>query len=88
MVFGIGSSCTREIFTTNIPDGKTVIQSTIDEIDIGKDYPVAEAVIGDARLVLQQLIDEVKKQIGTAGKKNNTAVAKEVKAVKKEWLQK
>ena len=88
LVFGIGSSCTREIFTTNIPDGKTVIQSTIDEIDIGKDYPVAEAIIGDARLVLQQLIDEVKKQIGAAGKKDNTAVAKEVKAVKKEWLQK
>jgi len=86
LVFAIGSSCTREFFTTNIPDGKTIIQSTIDEIDIGKDYPVAEAVVGDARLVLQQLIDEVKKQIGPAGKKDNTAVAKEIKAVKEEWL--
>ena len=86
VVFAIGSSCTKEIFTTNIPDGKTIIQSTIDEIDIGKDYPVAEAVVGDARLVLQQLIDEVKKDVGTAGRKDNAAVAKEIKAVKEEWL--
>ena len=88
LVFAIGSSCTRETFTTNIPDGKTIIQSTVDEIDIGKDYPVAEAVIGDARLVLRQLIDEVRKEIGPAGKKDNTAVAKEIAAVKDEWLRK
>lgn len=86
LVFAIGSSCTREIFTTNIPDGKVIIQSTIDEIDIGKDYPVAEAIVGDARLVLRQLIDEVKGEIGPAGKKDNKDVAKELEAVKEEWL--
>jgi acetolactate synthase-1/2/3 large subunit len=85
LVFAIGSSCTRENFTTNIPDGKVIIQSSIDEIDIGKDYPVAEAIIGDARLVLRQLIDEAKRQIGPEGKKDNTA-AKEIRAVKEEWL--
>jgi len=87
LVFAIGSSCTRENFTTNIPDGKVVIQSTIDEIDISKDYPVAEAIIGDARLVLRQLIDEVKREIGPGGKRDNSAVAKEISAIKKEWLQ-
>ena len=83
LVFAIGSSCTRETFTTNIPQGKTIIQSTIDEIDIGKDYPVAEAIVGDARLVLQQLIDEVKKESGSV---SNTDVAKEIKEVKEEWI--
>ncbi|MFC1936943.1 thiamine pyrophosphate-requiring protein [Chloroflexota bacterium] len=87
LVFAIGSSCTRENFTTNIPDGKVLIQSTIDEVDIGKDYPVAEAIVGDARLVLRQLIDEVKREIGAAGKADNGAVVKEIKAVKEEWLQ-
>jgi len=86
LVFAIGSSCTRESFTTNIPDGKVIIQSTIDEIDIGKDYPVAEAIIGDARLVLRQLIDEVKRQIGTGGKRDNSTVTKEISTVKEEWL--
>ncbi|MBI4296219.1 MAG: thiamine pyrophosphate-requiring protein [Chloroflexi bacterium] len=86
LVFAIGSSCTREGFTTPIPDGKTVIQSTVDERDINKDYRLEHAVIGDAKLVLQQLIDEVKQQVGAGGRKGNDAIAREVKAVKDEWL--
>ena len=86
LVFAIGSSCTRENFTTPIPDGKVIMQSTIDERDINKDYPVEQAIIGDAKLVLRQLIDEVKEQIGPSGKKDNSTVAKENAAVKDEWL--
>jgi len=86
LIFAIGSSCTREPFTTPIPDGKVIMQSTIDERDINKDYPIEQAIIGDAKLVLRQLIDEVKGQIGPEGKKGNDAVAREVKAGKDEWL--
>ena len=86
LVFAIGSSCTKEYFSTPIPDGKRIIQSTIDERDINKDYPLEHAIIGDAKLVLRQLIDEVKEQIGPEGKKKSSAVAKEIKVVKEEWL--
>ena len=86
LVFGIGSSCTNEPYTTPIPDGKVVMQSTIDERDINKDYPIEHAIVGDAKLVLRQLIDEVKEQIGPEGRKGSDAVAREVKAVKDEWL--
>ena len=86
LVFAIGSSCTIESFATPIPFGKRIIQSTIDERDINKDYPLEHAIIGDAKLVLQQLIDEVKKQIGPEGKKQSSDVTKEIKAVKDEWL--
>jgi len=86
LVFAIGSSCTKEGFTTPIPDGKVVIQSTVDERDINKDYSLEHAIIGDAKLVLRQLIDEVKEQIGPEGRKGNDAVAGEIKAVKDEWL--
>lgn len=86
LVFAIGSSCTKEGFTTPIPDGKRVIQSTIDERDIAKDYPLEHAIIGDAKLVLQQLIDEIKSQLGSKGRKGETTVAAEVKAVKDAWL--
>jgi len=85
IIFAIGSSCTKEPFTTNLPEGKTLIQSTIDEVDIAKDYPVAEAIVGDAKLVLGQLIDEVKKQIGLSRMESRAAV-QEISAVKKEWL--
>ncbi len=86
LVFAIGSSCTNEPFTTPIPDGKLIMQSTIDERDINKDYPVERAVIGDAKLVLGQLIDEIKKQIGVDGRKGSDAVSREIKAIKNEWL--
>jgi len=86
LVFAVGSSCTKEVFTTPIPDGKPVMQSTIDERDINKDYSTEQAIIGDAKLVLRQLIDEVKEQIGPEGKKRNDALAREISAVKDEWL--
>ena len=85
LVFAIGSSCTKEPFTTPIPDGKRVIQSTVDETDINKDYPLENAIIGDAKLVLRQLVDEVIKQL--AGKKAGGNVAPEIKKIKDEWLQ-
>jgi acetolactate synthase-1/2/3 large subunit len=86
LVFAIGSSCTKEIFTTPIPEGKRIIQSTVDERDINKDYALEHAVIGDAKLVLRQLIDEVKAQLGPEFKKKSSDVVKEIKAVKEEWL--
>ncbi len=85
LVFAIGSSCTKEGFTTPIPDGKAVIQSTIDERDLSKDYPLEGAILGDAKLVLRQLVDEVKSQLGAGGRKDGS-VAKELKTVKDEWL--
>jgi thiamine pyrophosphate-dependent acetolactate synthase large subunit-like protein len=85
LVFAIGSSCTKEGFTTPIPDGKAVIQATIDERDLSKDYPLEVAILGDAKIVLRQLVDEVKAQLGTT-KKNDGSVARELKAVKDEWL--
>ncbi len=87
LVFAIGSSCTIEGMTSPIPPGKTVMQTTIDEFDINKDYPVEQAIIGDSKLVLRQLIDEIKKLTGSEGRKGNDTVAREVKAVKEEWLQ-
>ena len=87
LVFAIGSSCTIEPFTTNLPPGRRVIQSTIDEWDIGKDYPIEDAVIGDARLVLRQLIDEVKALIGSASERVKGDVAGEIKSSKAAWLE-
>ena len=86
VIFAVGSSCTKEPFTTNLPEGKTLIQSTIDEVDIAKDYPVAEAIVGDAKLILGQLIDEVKRQIGLCRMESHAPV-QEISAVKKEWLE-
>ena len=81
LVFGVGTSFTRSHFIVPIPPGKPIIQVTISEEDVNKDYPVAHAVIGDAKAVLAQLIDEVRDR-----SRGDSRVAEEVKAVKAEFL--
>jgi len=83
LVLGIGTSFTRSTFIVPIPAGKTMVQVTIDERDINKDYPIAHAVIGDARAVLRQLVDEVKARGGRAASSDPTS---EIAAVKREYL--
>lgn len=86
LVFGLGCSLSKSVMSTNIPSGRIIIHNSVDELDINKDYAVDHAIIGDAKLVLQQLIDEVKKALGNEGKQNNDAVAEEIKGVKDKWL--
>jgi thiamine pyrophosphate-dependent acetolactate synthase large subunit-like protein len=62
LVFGIGCSFARGGFSAPIPAGKKMVQVTVDARDIDKDYPIDQAVIGDARLVLRQLIEEITRQ--------------------------
>jgi len=89
VVFGIGCSFAKGGFSSPIPGGKTIVQIVVDGKYIDKDYTVDQAVIGDAKLVLQQLIAEVKSQLGTAGR-SGSEVADEVKGAKNvyldEWL--
>jgi len=86
LVFGIGCSFTITSFGVNLPPGKVMVHSTNDESDINKDYRADYAVIGDAKLVLEQLIRELKSQAGPAVRRNGDEVFREIKAVKEDWL--
>lgn len=81
LVVGIGTSFTRSYYITPIPDGKTIAHITHDSSDIGKDYFVAHSIIGDAKLVIKQLIDA----FGSSDRSDN-AVADEIAAIKSEFL--
>lgn len=82
VVFGIGCSFTRTAFAAPIPPGKTLVHVTHDEQDLNKDYPAACAVIGDAKLVLRQLIEELRLQGGGGDGKRRS----EARAAKEAWL--
>ena len=86
VIFAIGSSCTNETFTSPIPAGKILIQSTVDERDINKSYEIKQAIIGDAKIVLRQLVAEAKLQLGSEGKKDPAKVIKEIRALKDEFM--
>jgi thiamine pyrophosphate-dependent acetolactate synthase large subunit-like protein len=88
LVLGIGCSFARGGFSSPIPAGPRLAQITVDARDLDKDYPVEHAVIGDARLVLQQVIAEVQRRLGQP--RAADGVASEVQAAKaaflREWL--
>jgi len=85
LVFSIGASLTRGL-AASIPKGKTIVQSSIDEYDLNKDYAADFIILGDAGLVLRQLIDEVKKQSHGKARSKAEALTDEIKRLKAEWL--
>ncbi len=87
LVFGIGTSLTPGRFSHRIPSGKVIIQLTIDELDINRCYTVDHAIIGDAKLVLNQLITEVQKQVGQNGVGKREELIQEIKDTKKVFLE-
>jgi acetolactate synthase-1/2/3 large subunit len=84
-IFGIGCSFAITAFGRQIPPGKTIVHSTNEPEDVNKDTKADHAVIGDSKLVLQALIEEIKAQTGGTGNRNDTETAAEVQTIKKEW---
>jgi acetolactate synthase-1/2/3 large subunit len=88
LVFGVGCSFARGAFSSPIPDGKKLVQVTMDPRDVDKDYAIDQAVIGDAQLVLRQLIEEVKRRLpSTRGGEDVQAEVRQLKETeRREWL--
>ncbi|MBM3140266.1 MAG: thiamine pyrophosphate-requiring protein [Chloroflexi bacterium] len=85
-VFAIGASLTTNLASAAIPRGKVMIQSTVDERDLNKDHHLAHAILGDARLVLEQMVEEVQRQAGADGRRN-AGRAREVRKVRDEFME-
>ena len=88
LVFAIGSSLFPNRFSHSIPDAaqKTIVQCTVDTLDINRSYETRVAVIGDAKLTLQALLDELSKQSG--GARKNAELVEEIRANKQAFLAK
>lgn len=91
LVFGIGTSLSGS-FSAPVPPGKNIILCNIGEYDVNLYHKVKHAVLGDAKLVLRQLIEEVKNQTNGSGRKINEKLEEEIAREKelqlKEWMPK
>ena len=86
VIFAIGASLTKTNYGINIPPGKILIHSTNNLMDIDKEYPTEIGMVGDARKTLCMLIDEIKGEIGEAGRRSDTSTKEAIAQVKEEWL--
>ena len=86
LVFGIGCSMTRTSFATPIPPGKVIIHATNDHDDINKDIKSHHPLLGDAKLILRQLLEEMKRQSGLQGRPVDDTLHQEIEEAKQKWL--
>jgi acetolactate synthase-1/2/3 large subunit len=84
VIFGIGCSFTESSFAIAIPKGKTIIHSTVDPVDINKSVIAQHALVGDAKLTLQAVIEACRKKVST--RRDSSKVAGEIEAVTSEWM--
>jgi len=85
-VLGMGTSFTISLFNAPMPKGVTLAQSTNCAEDLNKDYRISLGAIGDAKVVLRQTIEEVKRQVGQRGRGDVNGVADEIRKVKESWM--
>ena len=85
VVFGVGCSFTKHGMSMNISPGKTMIQATNDPRDINKDYNIDYPIIGDAKLVLRQMIEACREIVGES-KKGDESVPREIASERENWL--
>ena len=75
LILAVGSSLSPGRFSHAIPNpaSKTIIQCNLDELHINKIYPMAHAVIGDARFTLDALTKELSSRTSRQGRSDEDA---------------
>jgi acetolactate synthase-1/2/3 large subunit len=85
LILAIGSSLTRTSFGPTVPMGKTLVHSTNEASEINKDWACDVALVGDAALVVEALIDEVGRQRTGSPARALAVLKAEIAAEKKAW---
>ena len=86
VIFGIGCSFTESSFAVKIPTGKTIIHATLDPKHLNKDVVTQVGMIGDAGLVLDAVLAEVKKTV--TANRDATKIAADIAKIRAEWMAK
>jgi len=85
-VLGAGTSFTLSNFNAPMPKEVTLAQLTNCPEDLNKDYRIDFGAVGDAKVVLRQMIEEVKSQVGEHGRGDVHGVAAEIAKIKQTWM--
>jgi acetolactate synthase-1/2/3 large subunit len=86
LIVGIGCSFSTTNYGVAMPKGKRIVHATLDPADLNKDVPAELALVGDAELILQALLTEVRDRLRGSPRGRATAVSQEIKTLKAEWL--
>lgn len=83
-ILALGTSLTGTPYSQAIPPGKKIIQNVDNPDDINKDESVEVALIGDAKVTINLLIDDLKELYGTS-RMDDSNIRNEISKYKQEW---
>jgi len=86
VILGIGCSFALTGFGVPMPRDKTIIHATLDPMDLNKDIEVQHALIGDAKLSLQALVESMADRDRTHADNRDGSLAARIAKIKSEWL--
>ena len=87
LVLGIGCSFTSTPYGIAFPRGKRIIHATLDPADVNKDLEAEQALIGDAQLTLEALLEELRALLGGRPRGRLQEVAAEIRRERERWMQ-
>jgi len=89
LILALGSSLTRSFYGQPVRGEKVLIQNTDNPADINKDESVDIGLLGDTKLTLEALLEEVRTQLGAPreerARQNASVIADTRSAWLKEW---
>jgi acetolactate synthase-1/2/3 large subunit len=86
VILGIGCSFTSSSFAVAMPKGKTVIHATLDPSDLHKDVPVNYALVGDAKLTLCALNEQISQLLQGKARGRAPQTQQQIADLKTKWL--
>jgi acetolactate synthase-1/2/3 large subunit len=86
VIFGIGCSFSTTNYGVAMPAGKRIVHATLDPADLNKDVRAEHALIGDAGLTLDALLEAARSLLGGRPRGRADAVAREIKTLRDAWL--
>jgi thiamine pyrophosphate-dependent acetolactate synthase large subunit-like protein len=89
VILGVGTSFSRSLYITPMPAQATLGQIVADPRDLASGYDVSFGCVGDAKLVLRQLLDALPR-VDSAQLAQRSSVAENVSSIRaefvREWL--
>ncbi len=96
VIFGVGCSFSLTAFGINFTDKglylkgdnpPTIIHSTMDADDLNRGIPTQYPLVGDAKLTLQALIDELKGKANKPAELRSKEVPPKIESIREAWLE-
>lgn len=87
VIFGIGCSFSSTNYGTTMPKGKTIVHATLDSLDLNKDVESQHQILGDAGLILDALLLEVKDRLKNKPRGRGDGVAAKIAEINTKWIE-